>query len=102
MKINDLQLFFEKNKVLWTSHCLQRMGERDIKRADVKNCILNGEIIEDYPDDFPNPSCLIFGTTSEDKILHVVAGTDGDYLYVITAYYPSENKFEQDMKTRRK
>ncbi|MBQ7559709.1 MAG: DUF4258 domain-containing protein [Synergistaceae bacterium] len=102
MKINDLQLFFEKNKVLWTSHCLQRMGERDIKRADVKNCILNGEIIEDYPDDFPNPSCLIFGATSENKILHVVAGTDGDYLYIITAYYPSKNKFEQDMKTRRK
>lgn len=39
------------------------MQERDISRADVKNCIMHGEIIEDYPDDFPHPSCLIFGYT---------------------------------------
>ena len=57
---------------------------------------------EDYPDDFPNPSCLIFGTALSGKILHVVAGTDENYLYVITAYCPSEDKFEKDMKTRRK
>ena len=102
LKIEDLKLLLEKNKILWTGHCLQRMGERDIKRDDVKSCILNGEIIEDYPDDFPNPSCLIFGQTAEGKIIHVVAGTDGNYLYIITTYYPSEDKFEKDMKTRRK
>ena len=102
LKIDDLKLLLKNNKILWTSHCLQRMGERDIKRADVKNCIMNGEIIEDYPDDFPNPSCLIFGTALSGKILHVVAGTDENYLYVITAYCPSEDKFEKDMKTRRK
>ena len=102
MKIEDLKLLLGNNKILWTNHCLQRMGERDIKRADVKNCILNGEIIEEYPNDFPNPSCLIFGMTLDGKILHVVAGTNENYLYVITAYYPSADKFEYDMKTRRK
>lgn len=102
MKIESLKILLGQNKILWTNHCLQRMGERDIKRVDVKNCIVNGEIIEDYPNDFPNPSCLIFGKTLADKFLHVVAGTDGNYLYIITAYFPSEDKFEQDMKTRRK
>ncbi len=102
MKIDDLKPFLENNNIMWTTHCLQRMGERDIKRADVKNCILNGEIIEDYPDDFPNPSCLVFGITLSNRILHVVAGTDGEHLYIITAYYPKEDKFESDMKTRRK
>ncbi len=77
-------------------------GERDIQRDDVKNCIQNGEIIEDYPDDFPNPSCLVFGMTLANRILHVVAGSDGTYLYIITAYYPSADKFELDMKTRRR
>ena len=48
------------------------MQERDISRADVKKCVLEGEIIEDYPDDFPHPSCLIFGYTINDKIIHVV------------------------------
>ena len=39
-----------ESKILWTQHCLQRMQESDISRADVKNGIATGEIIEDYPD----------------------------------------------------
>jgi len=68
---------------------------------DVINCIMNGEIIEDYPTDYPHPSCLIFGYTLTDKIIHVVAGFDGDYLYIITAYFPNTEKFLDDLKTRR-
>ena len=48
------------------------MQERDISRADVKKCVFEGEIIEDYPDDFPHPSCLIFGYTINDKINHKI------------------------------
>ena len=77
------------------------MQERDISRADVKNCILNGEIIEDYPNDFSYPSCLIFGYTIKEKVIHVVAGSDGEYVYIITAYFPNKEKFEDDLKTRK-
>ena len=77
------------------------MQERDISRADVKNCILNGEIIEDYPNDFTYPSCLIFGYTIKEKVIHVVAGSDGEYVYIITAYFPNKEKFEDDLKTRK-
>lgn len=80
---------------------MERMGERDISRADVKNSISSGEIIEDYSDDFPYPSCLIFGYTIANRILHVVAGTDGQWIYIITTYYPSSDRFESDMRTRR-
>ena len=48
--------------------------KRDISRADVKNGIATGEIIEDYPEDYPNPSCLIFGYNVNGRILHIVAG----------------------------
>jgi len=101
MNIDIIKALLKSNNILWTSHCLERMGERDIKRADVKNCLRNGEVIEDYPDDFPNPSCLVLGTTIDGKFLHVVAGADNNYLYIITAYYPTLDKFEPDMKTRR-
>ena len=89
-------------KILWTQHCLQRMQERDISRLDVKNGIATGEIIEDYPDDYPNPSCLIFGYNVNGHILHIVAGCDNINIYIITAYYPDTKKFENDLKTRRK
>lgn len=101
MDIKYIKDLLNTNKIKWSVHCLERMGERDISRADVKNCINNGEIIEDYPDDFPYPSCLVFGYTIDNKIIHVVAGTDGNVLYFITVYFPKADKFEADMKTRR-
>lgn len=60
MNLEIYQKLCMESKILWTQHCLQRMQERNISRADVKNGIVTGEIIEDYPDDYPNPSCLIF------------------------------------------
>ena len=101
MHIQTLIELVDDNKIKWSVHCLERMGERDISRADVKNCICNGEIIEDYPNDFPHPSCLIFGYSVNNKILHVVVGTNEEELYIITAYFPNSDKFESDMKTRR-
>ena len=58
-------------------------------------------IIEDYPDDFPHPSCLIFGYTVNNKIIHVVVSMDKESIGIITVYYPSTEKFESDLKTRK-
>ena len=77
------------------------MQERDISIEDIDNCINSGEIIEDYPNDFPHPSCLVFGYTINNQVIHVVAGTDNNYVYIITAYYPNTDKFEDDLKTRK-
>ena len=96
MNIKIYQKLCAESKILWTQHCLQRMQERDISRLDVKNGIATGEIIEDYPDDYPNPSCLIFGYNVNGHILHIVAGCDNINIYIITAYYPDTKKFEND------
>ena len=83
-------------------HAVERMHERGIKRADVISCIESGEIIEDYPGDFPNPSCLVLGFTAGHTALHTVVGIGGETLFIITAYFPDTNIFEQDLRTRRK
>lgn len=102
MTLATYQVLYTGSHIIWTQHCLERMQERDISRADVKNGILTGEIIEEYPDDYPHPSCLIFGYTINNRILHIVAGCDSINIYIITAYYPDTKKFEEDLKTRRK
>lgn len=33
--------------------------------------------------------------------IHVVIGYDIDNVYIITAYYPNTDKFEDDLKTRK-
>ena len=102
MDLKIFQTLCAESKIIWTQHGLERMQERDIGRADVNNGIASGEIIEEYPDDYPHPSCLIFGYTVNGRILHIVAGCDSINVYIITAYYPDSRKFEDDLKTRRK
>ena len=41
-----------------TLHAAKRLEQRGIFLKDVISCIMNGEIIEQYPDDYPYPSCL--------------------------------------------
>ena len=102
MTIEAIRKIVSEKKIKWTTHCLEKMGERDISITDVKNGISVGEIIEDYPNDFPYPSCLIYGEAEDGRIIHIVAGTDGDTVYMITAYIPDTVIFENDLKTRRK
>ena len=101
MQIEKLQEFCKQSKIKWYKHALERMQERDISREDVKNCIMHGEIIEDYPEDFPHPSCLIFGYSVDNKVIHIVVSKDKECIGIITAYIPSTEKFEDDLKTRK-
>lgn len=69
----------------------------------MKNCIMHGEIIENYPDDFPYPSCLIYGYTINDRsVIHVVVSCNGENIGIITAYFPDLDEFENDLKTRKR
>ena len=101
MDIDQIKSLCTNLNIKWSTHCLERLQERDISRADVIESIINGEIIEDYPTDYPHPSCLMLGYTLKNKALHVVAGMDGMFVYIITAYFPSMDKFETDLKTRK-
>lgn len=101
MKIEDIQLLCSQSKIKWYQHALERMQERDISMDDVIQCIMYGEIIEDYPDDFPHPSCLIFGYTLDKKVIHTVVSMDQNRVGIITVYYPNTEKFENDLKTRK-
>ena len=64
----------------------------------------SGEIIEDYPDDKPYPSCLIFGRAQSGRPLHIVCApvSDETLLIVITTYEPDPNKWEADLKKRKR
>ena len=39
-----------------TQHILLRFQQRNISYSEIKQAILSGEIIEEYPEDYPYPS----------------------------------------------
>ena len=89
------------DKVIITSHSALRFRESKIYYDDIISAINSGEIIEEYPNDYPYPSCLILGLTVSNTSVHVVCGTEGNHLWIISAYFPSTDKWTSDFKTRK-
>ena len=98
--IDDFRSLNEPTKMVITQHSRKRFSERGIVINDVRESIKNGEIIEQYQDDYPFPSCLIMGK-SGNRVIHVVASIEDGLLYIITAYIPNPDKWEEDWKTRK-
>ena len=103
MNKNNLKISINNWSIEWQRHALEQMMERCITRKAVKEVLKTGEIIEDYPDDKPYPSKLLFRSI-QGKPLHVVAAfnTNNKVCYIITAYIPDLEHFESDYRTRRK
>ena len=97
LNIDELRRLCTDETIAITQHLQLRMRERGIKYDDIIMAITTGEIIEQYPTDYPHPSCLILGSNT----LHVVCGVGSGFLWVITTYYPDPNKWEIDNKTRK-
>jgi hypothetical protein len=95
------KLCADKDNIYMTHHVSKRCEKRSISGKDIINAILNGEIIENYPEDYPFPSALVLGYSMENKELHVVAGVGDNTLWIITAYFPDNDKWESDYKTRK-
>ena len=101
--IREIKFLAERDKIAFKNHAIMRMNERKIFADDVKDALLNGEIIEIYEKDRPLPSCLIFGKTFKGKALHIVIAIDSksSMLWVITVYEPNLELWEEGFKKRR-
>src|SRR5690606_14787813 len=89
-------------RIVWHKHTFERMLERNITRGEVLDVLISGEVIEDYPDDRPFASALLFGMPIEQP-LHVVIAYDplSSTCHIITAYHPDSEHFHPDHRTRK-
>jgi len=78
------------------------MFERGLDTECILQAIEHGELISDYPDDNPYPSCLLL-YFSDTKPVHVlVARNEKDYAcYVVTAYIPDRKLWSDNFKVRK-
>ena len=99
--IKRLQWYYDNDKVFITAHAAERFRQRGIKIKDIRNAVKTGEIIEQYPENYPYPSCLLMGMSVKAQPLHVVMSDEGNASRIITAYFPDADKWESDLKTRK-
>lgn len=91
---------------VFTEHARREMETEPygtIRADDVVQCLRSGEIIEEYPDDQPYPSCLVLGQTREGRRLHVVCAPiiAERRLIVITTYQPDPARWDPGFRRRR-
>ncbi len=102
LDIKNIKKICRDDTILLSAHSKNRCMERGIIFDDIKNTILNGEIIKQYEDDKPFPSCLVLGLSIKKIPLHIVLSTDNEYIYIITAYFPNLIIWNDDFKTKRR
>jgi len=96
--LKKIQDHFISERLFYSRHAksemqLEEFGE--ILDREVAEAVASGRIIEDYPEDSPYPSCLIFGTTDAGRPIHVVcAYCAGENLTIIvTVYHPDPQRW---------
>lgn len=92
-----------KKKVLFLPHAVKQMSRPDrmITTDEIREAILSGEIIEEYPEDQRGESCLVLCKT-QNRIIHVVCAPRAEYLAIITAYLPAPDQWSSDFRVRNK
>ncbi|MCL4510921.1 MAG: DUF4258 domain-containing protein [Bacteroidetes bacterium] len=106
MELRVIQACFGSDKVLYSRHARDEMQTEElgiVSENDVFEAVMSGKIIEDYPNDEPYPSCLVYGRTTKERPVHVVCAYagDADIAIVVTVYQPTANRWI-DFERRRK
>ncbi|MCS4542161.1 MAG: DUF4258 domain-containing protein [Euryarchaeota archaeon] len=102
MDIDQIKKAIKEGRINITEHADEELANDNISNELLYQSVLNGEIIEDYPNDFPFPSCLILGKDEKGRPIHSVWAFAEKYniAILITAYIPAINKWV-DYKRRK-
>lgn len=87
---------FELSKHAVDQSIIRRIGMHELREAVAK-----GEVLEDYPEDKYGPSCLIFGTTSTGRPLHIQCSYPSRTpVRIITLYEPTPERWIDSRRRR--
>ena len=90
--IDEIKENISKRDYHLTFHARARMFERHISNRDLVDLIMDGKVIEEYPDREPCPAVLILGFVS-GRQCRAGRGLLHDHLRIITVYWPDEERW---------
>lgn len=90
MDIENLINAIRNSRVRITDHADDEAVDDNLTYEEIYFSVMHGEIIEDYPDDKPYPSCLIFGQSFAGERIHSVWAYNPEsyWAVLITVYRP--------------
>jgi hypothetical protein len=90
MKIDNIRDAIQRNHVRISDHADEEAEADELTFDEIYFSVPHGEIIEDYPDDRPYPSCLTYGMTFSGDPVHSVwaYNEENQWAVLITVYRP--------------
>ncbi|MBE0428051.1 MAG: DUF4258 domain-containing protein [Nitrospirae bacterium] len=103
MKIIDIIQAIQSGSIRITDHADEEAQNDKLSYEEIFFSILSGEIIEEYSDDKPYPSCLIYGNTFKSEPIHSVWAYNREtkWAVLITLYRPNPSRWI-NWQTRKK
>ena len=104
MDINRILEAIRSNRIRISDHADEEAQADKLKFDGIFFAVLAGEIIEDYPDDKPYPSCLVFGKAFNGDPIHTVWAYNpaSRWAVLITVYRPDPDLWIDWRKRRKK
>lgn len=78
----------------WSRHGDRERQNDALTLDEVEQALLNGRILEQYPNTGRGESCLVVGFADNGKPIHIVCGRQEAWMVVITVYLPTPPKFK--------
>ncbi len=98
MDLGWLKTKIRQNQYLFTLHADEERRNDSFAIEDVEKALLEGQILETYPNDPRGSSCLVYGE-SKGVPVHVVCGRNSEeWLVIITVYRPTFPKWKTPTK----
>jgi hypothetical protein len=89
--ITEIIKAVKSGRVNVTAHAREEARDDVLLLDDIFFSVNNGEIIENYPNDKPYPSCLIYGMVENGNPIHSVwaYSSESRIAILITVYRPN-------------
>ena len=102
VKISEIIEAIRAKRVRITDHADEEASEDKLKYEEIYNSVLQGEIIESYPEDKPYPSCLVLGMNFRGEPVPSVWAHNGETLWavLIAVYRPDPERWTNWRKRR--
>jgi hypothetical protein len=91
--LNLFKQAVQEHQIMISLHVAEEALAENITRPEIDAVMLAAQVLEDYPDWWLGPSCLIYGRTLVGRDLHMVVSYSGLPITIITVYEPRPPKW---------
>ena len=83
----------DERQIKISLHAAEEALAEEITRPQIEAAMRNAELLEDYPEWWLGPSCLVYGQTNTGRDIHIVVSYAGLPVTIITVYEPHPPKW---------